>query len=200
MRPLLAVSIAVVAPILFEGASFGLFTTLQHVYDPFYKRITPVDVLVLIAVAAVALDMLRERRPMRYPRELRFPHLLLAIGMLVGIAMGKTGGSGLKSLLLAENLLAYLLVLPVAVANLNVEPRRLQVLLGGAFALAVLKAFDRAGRDRRAQGRLDRGSREPHLLRTDGQLGDHGGAAVDRRGDPRAISTAAVDAARHCRC
>ena len=141
MRPLLAVSIAVVAPIVFEGASFGLFTALQHVYDPFYKRITPVDVLVLIAVAAVALDMLREGRPMRYPRELRFPHLLLAIGMLVGIAMGKTGGSGLKSLLLAENLLAYLLVLPVAVANLNVEPRRLGVLLGGAFALAVLKAL-----------------------------------------------------------
>src|SRR5262249_4299501 len=38
MRPLLAVSIAIVVPILFEGASFGLFTTLQHIYDPFYKR------------------------------------------------------------------------------------------------------------------------------------------------------------------
>jgi O-antigen ligase len=141
MRPLLAVSIAIVVPILFEGASFGLFTTLQHVYDPFYKRITPVDVLVLIAVASVALDILRDRRPLRYPRELRFPQMLLALGMLCGIAMGKTGGSGLKSLLLAENLLAYLLILPVAIANLNVGSRRLQVLLGGAFALAVLKAL-----------------------------------------------------------
>src|SRR5262249_41428179 len=82
-----------------------------------------------------------ERRPMQYPRELRFPQLLLAIGMLVGIAMGKTGGSGLKSLLLAENLLAYLLILPVAVANLKVEPRRLQGLLAGAVAPAVLRAF-----------------------------------------------------------
>jgi O-antigen ligase len=140
-RPLLAVSIAVVVPILFEGASFGLLTFMSHVYDPFYKRITPVDVLVLIAVAAVAIDMLRDRRALRYPRELRLPHILLALGMLSGIAIGKTGGSGLKSLVLAENLLAYLLILPVAIANLNIDRARLRLLIGGAFALALFKAF-----------------------------------------------------------
>ena len=142
MRPLLAVTIALVVPILLEGASFGLFTTVAHVYDPFYKRITPVDALVVLAVASVALDMLRERRPLRYPRELRFPHILLALGMLCGIAVGKSAGSsGLKSLVLAENLIAYLLVVPVAVANLNVGSRRLQRVLVGLFGLAVFKAF-----------------------------------------------------------
>lgn len=142
MRPLLAVSIALLVPILFEGASFGLFTSLAHIYNPFYKRLTPVDALLFLAIISVALDMLRDRRPLRYPKELRFPHILLVLGMLCGIAVGKgAGSSGLKSLLLAENLLAYLLIAPVAVANLRVEPDRLKLLIGGLFAVAIFKAF-----------------------------------------------------------
>ncbi len=61
--------------------------------------------------------------------------------MVSGIAVGKSGGSGLKSLLLAENLLAYLLVLPIAVANLRVDASRMRQLIGGFFALAVLKGL-----------------------------------------------------------
>jgi O-antigen ligase len=142
MRPLLAVSIALLVPILFEGVSFGLFTPLAHVYDPFYKRLTPADALVALAVISVALDMLRDRRPLRYPRELRFPHLLLVLGMLAGIAVGKNAGSsGLKSLILAENLIAYLLIVPLAVANLRVDPEKLKLLVGALFAVAVFKAF-----------------------------------------------------------
>lgn len=142
MRPLLAVSIALLAPILLEGASFGLLTSVAHVYDPFYKRLTPVDALLALAVISVALDMLRDRRPLRFPRELRFPDLLLVLGMLCGIAMGKNAGaSGLKSLILAENLIAYLLIVPLAVANLKVEPDRLKLLIGALFAVAVFKAF-----------------------------------------------------------
>ncbi len=141
MHPLLAVGIAVVVPILFEGPTFGLFTFTQHIYDPFYKRITPVDALVVLAVASVALEMIRDRRPLRYPRELIFGDILLALGMACGIAMGRSGGSGLKSLLLAENLLAYLLVLPVAVANLRVDAGRMRMVIGGVFALAVVKAL-----------------------------------------------------------
>jgi O-antigen ligase len=141
MRPLLAVGIAVVVPILFEGPTFGLFSFTQHIYDPFYKRITPVDALVILAVASVALEMIRDRRPLRFPRELIFPDILLVLGMVCGVAMGKSGGTGLKSLLLAENLLAYILVLPVAVANLKVDPSKMRLLIGGFFALAVLKGF-----------------------------------------------------------
>lgn len=142
MRPLLAVSIALLVPILFEGASFGLFTSLAHIYNPFYKRLTPVDALLFLAIVSVALDMLRDRRPLRYPKELRFPHILLVLGMLCGIAVGKSAGSsGLKSLILAENLLAYLVIAPIAVANLRVEPDRLKLLIGGLFAVAIFKAF-----------------------------------------------------------
>jgi len=140
-RPLLCVSLAGGLAILFESQSFGLLTAQSHFYDTFYKRLTPLDVLVLLAAASVALDMLRRSRPLRFPRELRFVSLILLLGMVCGIAVGKDGGSGLKSLALAENLILYLLLLPLVVVNLDVDRSRLRLVLGGAFCLAVLKAL-----------------------------------------------------------
>jgi O-Antigen ligase len=141
MRPILAVCLAVGAAILCEGASFGLFTFTNDLYTPFYKRLTPLDALVLLAAAAVALDVLRDGRSLRFPRELRFPHLILVLGMICGVAVGKAGGNGLKSLVLSENLLAYMLILPLTVANLKIDRDRLRTLLAGAFALAIVKAL-----------------------------------------------------------
>jgi len=141
MRPLVCVCLAAGLAILFESQSFGLFTSQAHFYDPFFKRLTALDVLVLLAAASVALDMLRDRRPLRFPRELRLLDLILVLGMISGIVVGKSGGSGLKSLVLAENLIFYLLLLPVTVANLKVDRSQLRLVLGGAFALALLKAL-----------------------------------------------------------
>ncbi len=139
MRPVLAVGLAVVVPILCEGEDFGLLTAQAHVYDTFYKRLTPVDALVLLAALAVALDVLRDRRPLRFPKELRFLDAILALGMVAGIVVGKGAGNALKQLVLAENLIFYLLLLPIVVANLKIEPSRVRALLVGAFALALLK-------------------------------------------------------------
>jgi hypothetical protein len=141
MRPVLAVCLTVGVAILCEGGTFGLFTFMNDVYTPLYKRLTPLDGLVALAVISVALDMLRDKRSLRFPRELRFPHMILVLGMISGVAVGKAGGSGIKSLLLAENLIAYLLILPLTVANLKVDPARLRLLLGGAFALAIVKGL-----------------------------------------------------------
>ncbi len=139
-RPLLCVCLAIGLAILCENLSFGLLTFQAHFYDTFYKRLTPLDALVLLAAASVALDMLRDGRPLRFPRELRFVDAILVLGMIWGIVVGKGGGAGLKSLVLAENLIFYLLLLPLTVANLKVAPSRLRLVLGGAFALALLKA------------------------------------------------------------
>jgi hypothetical protein len=141
MRPVLAVCLTVGVAILCEGATFGLFTFMSDVYTPFYKRLTPLDALVALTAISVALDVLRDKRSLRFPRELRFPHLILVLAMVSGVAVGKASGTGLKSLVLAENLIAYLLILPLAVANLKIDPARLRVLLGGAFALAIVKAL-----------------------------------------------------------
>ena len=141
MRPVLAVALAAGVAILCEGPAFGLLTPLGHVYDTFYKRLTPLDALVALAVLAVGLDMLRTKRPLRYPRELQFVDVILVLGMISGIVVGHAAGESLKSLILAENLIAYLLVLPVAIANLEVSRRTLRLLIGGLFALAVLKGL-----------------------------------------------------------
>ncbi len=140
-RPLLAVSLAAGLAILCEGEQFGLFTFTAHLYHPFYKRITPLDALVIFAVLAVALDVLRDGRRLRFPRELRFAGLMIALGMVSGIVVGRAAGVSLKSLVLAENLIAYLLVLPVAIANLELDRRRLRLVLGGLYALALAKAL-----------------------------------------------------------
>lgn len=141
MRPLLCVCLAVGLAILCENVSFGLFTFQAHLYDALYKRLTPLDGLVLLAAVAVALDILRHRRPLRFPRELRVTDGILVLGMISGIVVGKSGGAGLKSVVLAENVIFYMLLLPLAIANLRVEPSRLRLVLGGAFALAVVKAL-----------------------------------------------------------
>ncbi len=141
MRPLLAVSLVAALAILCEGGAFGLFTFTTHLYQPFYKRLTPLDALVALAAVSVALDMVRDGRSLRYPRELRYPHMILALGMVSGIFVGKAAGVSLKSLVLAENVIAYLLILPITVANLKVDAGRLRLLLGGLFALALVKAL-----------------------------------------------------------
>ena len=141
MRPLLCVCLTGGLAILCESQSFGLFTFQAHFYDTFYKRFTPLDVLVILTAVSVALDMLRRSRPFRFPRELRFVSVIIALGMICGLAMGKNGGGALKSLVLAENLIFYLLLLPLAIANLDVEPSRLRPVIGGLFALAIVKSL-----------------------------------------------------------
>ena len=145
MHPRVAVGLPVVLAILCEGESqgetSGLFTFASEFYHPLYKHLTALDALVAVAVIAVTLDLIRRRRPVQVPRELRLPLVLLVLGMLSGVLVGREGGKGLSSLVLAENVLGYLIVLPLAVANLDLHPRQVRLLLAGAFGLAALKGL-----------------------------------------------------------
>jgi O-antigen ligase len=60
--------------------------------------------------------------------------------MVAGIVTGHAAGVPLSTALHKENILAYLLFLPLAVANLDLDRRQMSLLLQGAFALAILKA------------------------------------------------------------
>lgn len=140
-RPLLAVSAAVSLAILCEGPAFGLFTFAENLYHPLYKHLTPLDALVVLAAVAVALDVLRSRRPVRFPRELRLVMGILVLAMLSGVFVGRAAGQSTKSLVLAENVLAYLIVMPLTVANLDLDRRQVRMLLAGAFALALAKGL-----------------------------------------------------------
>jgi O-antigen ligase len=139
-RPVAMVGLLVGLAILCEGRSFGLFHFTSHLYDQVYKGLTPLDALVALTVASVGADMVRRRRPVSVPRPLAFPLLLLVLAMVAGAITGHAAGGSVRSVVFAENVLAYLLLLPIAISNLELSRRQLIRVVGGVTALAIVKA------------------------------------------------------------
>jgi hypothetical protein len=139
-RPLVTMGLVVALTILCEGSSFGFLTFTSNLYDTLYKYITTLDLLVALAVLAVAVDVVRHRRAVWLPRPLVLPLVTLALAMVAGLVTGHAAGASLKFGLVSEHTLAYLLLLPLAVANLDIDRRQVTLLLGGLMALAILKA------------------------------------------------------------
>jgi hypothetical protein len=122
--------------VMCEGPAFGLFTFS----DRLYTHATVLNVLVALVVVSVGLDLLRRRQTLWLPPALTLPLLMLALAIVAGIATGHNAGLSLSSLVHSVNILAYLLFLPIAVANLNLDRRGASLLLQGVFAVAILKA------------------------------------------------------------
>lgn len=141
LRPVLTVSLVVALAILCEGPTFGIFTFTQHIYMQLYRDVSLLDALVMLAVASVAVDLLRHRRQMRFPRPLVLPLATLALAMVAGIITGHAAGATLRFAFFSEHVLWYVLLLPLAVANLDIGPEAVTRALGGAMALAVVKAL-----------------------------------------------------------
>src|SRR6478672_1313337 len=55
-RPVAAVATAVTLPIVCEGSTFGIHA-MTKLYDPVFKQLTTLDLLVILAVVAVGLDV-----------------------------------------------------------------------------------------------------------------------------------------------
>lgn len=140
-RPLFTVLLVVGLTAVCEGPSFGILTFTSHLYVKVYKDLTLLDLLVLIAVAAVAVDLLARRRPLRVPRPMIVPMMILALAMVAGAVTGHAAGTSVRFAIMSENVLAYLLFLPIAVANLDIDRRRLIWILLAAMALAIVKAI-----------------------------------------------------------
>jgi hypothetical protein len=139
-KPLVVVSIVVGLAVLCEGTSFGLFNFTSHLYDQFYKGLTPLDVLVVFAIFTVGLDVMRHRRRLYIPKPLAIGSGTLALAMVVGAVTGHAAGVSIRSVVISENVLAYLLLLPIAIANLDLDRVQVTRLLAGAATLAILKA------------------------------------------------------------
>jgi hypothetical protein len=138
-RPVAAVATAVALPILCEGSTFGI-PVMTKLYEPVFKQLTPLDGLVALAVFAVGLDLIRRRRQLHVPPALGFPLLLAALAMTAGLAVTQASGAGLRDTLFGMHVLVYLLVLPIAIVNLDLERDQIALLLKGALALALVKA------------------------------------------------------------
>jgi O-antigen ligase len=138
-RPVVTVALVVGLVIACEGPTFGILTFTSHLYTKIYGDLGVLDVLVAVAVLAVGLDLVRTGRPLLIPRALKLPSVLLALAMLAGFVTGHAAGGSVRFVLASEDVLAFLLVLPIAVANLPIDRRQLATLLCGAVALAIVK-------------------------------------------------------------
>jgi hypothetical protein len=127
--------------VLCEGSDFGLFPFQSHIYDQVYKGLTWVDLLVVFAIFTVIVDAIRRGHKIRVPKPLVLGMTMLALGMVAGAVTGHAAGAPIRSVLVSQNVLAYLLLLPIAVANLDVDRRQIALLLKGAMGLAILKAL-----------------------------------------------------------
>ncbi|HEV3321033.1 MAG TPA: O-antigen ligase family protein [Solirubrobacteraceae bacterium] len=139
-RPLLAVCLVVGLTIVCEGETFGILTFTSDFYVHVYKYVTLLDLMVAVAVLAVAIDVMRSRRGLWLPGPLKPALVLLPLAMLVGAVVGHAAGASIRFALGSEDVLFYLLLLPLAVGNLELDTRRLTKLLAGMGALATLKA------------------------------------------------------------
>ena len=139
-RPVLTLALVVGLTIFCEGPDFGLLNFTSHFYVQVYRDISLLDVLVALVVISAFLDVLRHRRTVRMPRALTFPLAILALAMMAGGVTGHASGVSLRYSIFSEHLLAYLLLLPLAVANLDIDEHQIKMLLGGAMALAIVKA------------------------------------------------------------
>jgi len=139
-RPVAMTALVVGLAIFCEGSTFGLLTFTSNLYASVYKNLTPLDGLVVLMIVSIGWEVSRSGRELRLPRVLIVPAMFLGLAMLAGAITGWGSGQSVKFVLLSENLLLYLLLLPLAVANLDLDRRQLKLLLGGAFALAIVKA------------------------------------------------------------
>lgn len=137
----MSTAIVFVLAVLFEGPTFGYLHFTAHLYEQVYKGMTPLDMLVAIAIAAVGIDLLRHRRPLQVPRPLIPACVTLLLGMVAALFMGRAAGGSLRSVAVSEHVLGYLLLLPIAVANLKLDRRQLTVILATVVALALFKAL-----------------------------------------------------------
>jgi O-antigen ligase len=140
-RPLLAFGLVVGLTIVCEGPSFGILAFSSKFYTIGFKYLTLQDALVAIALVASAREVVRSHREVWLPRALCLPWAILALAMVAGVVTGHAGGASTKFLLASEHALAYLLLVPIALANLDIDRARITRLLGALGALAVVKAI-----------------------------------------------------------
>ncbi len=138
-HPLATLGLVVGLVIACEGPTFGLPVT-PDLYNPLYKGLTALDVLVVLVLVAVLLDLMRRRQQPRLPPALVLPLVLVILAMVSGVVVGHANGVGLRDAILSMHVLTYLLVFPFVVFNLDLDERALERLLLIVLAVAMLKA------------------------------------------------------------
>jgi O-antigen ligase len=139
-RPVLTLVLIVGLALVCEGEAFGLFTFTGELYIQVYKDISLLDLLVGLIVISALFDVLRNDRPLLIPRPLALGLTMLALAMACGAYVGHESGVSVRYSIFSEHILFYLLLMPVAVANLDLDERRIKRMLAATVPLAAIKA------------------------------------------------------------
>jgi hypothetical protein len=139
-RPAVAVGLLVTVVVLGERQDTGFFPFTSALYDPVGGALSPVEVLLGLALLAVVLDRAAARRPLRLGGPLALPLALVVLAALAGAATGWAGGASLSEIVYAGRQLAYVVVVPVLVLNVIQTTEDAQRALGFGAALALVKA------------------------------------------------------------
>lgn len=137
LRPAWAVGLLVGLVVVVERDEF-LLPGASVIYA---GAVTPVDVLLALAVAGVVLDAQRRGGASRLPVALAVPLGLLALAMVLGVVTGLFAGASLSEVLIAGRQLPYLLLVPLLVLHVVRDERQARLALGLVAALALVKAL-----------------------------------------------------------
>jgi O-antigen ligase len=139
-RPVLTLVLIVGLALACEGEAFGLFSFTGELYIQIYKDISLLDLLVGLIVVSALFDVLRNDRPLLIPRPLVFGLTMLALAMACGAYIGHEAGVSVRYSIFSEHILFYLLLMPVAVANLDLDEGQIKRMLAPTVVLAAIKA------------------------------------------------------------
>jgi hypothetical protein len=134
-NPLWMASVVVGLIVMVEGPDFGL-----SFGSALYSRGVVVNALVALVVLAVAIDVVRSQRRVRLPGPLALPIGLLTASMVVGVITSHASGTSAIKTIRSENILMYLVALPSASGNLDLDRAQIMRALRGWIALAIVKA------------------------------------------------------------
>jgi O-antigen ligase len=141
-RPGLTLGLAVALVVLAEDADFPLLTQTSKLYTNLIKGFTPLDAVLLVAVAGLALQLVAEHRPVRLPpRPLALTLMLVAAGLACGVLVGRANGAGASHAVLATHTFGYVILIPLMIVNLRIGPRDVQRVLAAGLVLAAVKAL-----------------------------------------------------------
>lgn len=139
-RPAWAVGLLVGVVVLGERNDDGILPAFTVLYDPAAGGLTPVELLLGVAIVAVVLDVQRRGSARRLPAALALPLALLALAIVSGALTGLFAGVSGRDVLYAGRQLVLLVAVPPLVFHLVRTERHVRVALAAGAALAALKA------------------------------------------------------------
>jgi hypothetical protein len=138
-RARITVALVVGLMVMVEGSTES-FLGYRGLYDPIKAGVTPMELLLALAILAVLIDRMRAGRPLRLAGPLTIPLMLVVFATAAGGVTGAAAGVSVHDMLFAARQLVWLPIVPLLVVNVVETDREVRGALAFAAGLATVKA------------------------------------------------------------